>query len=120
MPMMTYVPEEVAAGVVTETGLLTQAVRRARLLRCAMRGLNATQAARVVGCSTATARQVYADQVFRNRVQQEQERVLGVVDSAFAERQLTLHERIERKALDAFKLLEGLMEDEQTPIHLRT
>jgi hypothetical protein len=99
--------------------LVTQAVRRAKLLRCALRGVNAKDAARVVGCSHATAMTVYSDPSFQRRVHEQLEGVFEGVDAGFIDRQMSLHERIEQKAKDAFKVLADMLDNNATPPHLR-
>src|SRR5271170_4085798 len=106
-------------NVEVEPRLLTTALRRARLMRCALRGLDAKMAARVVGCSHATARQVYADPAFRRRVRQGLEGVLEGADAAYVAKQLTLHEQIEHKAQTAFDILTKIMEDDRAQPALR-
>lgn len=95
-------------------GLLRQAVRRAQLLRCALRGLTAKDAAAFVGCSHATACGVYNDPGFRRMVLEKQAGVFEGVDERFEKKQLSLHERIERKAVDAFEKLCDLLDSPET------
>jgi hypothetical protein len=120
--LQTFVDPQVldAIGAVeTDPRLLTVALRRARLLRCALRGLNAKAASRVVGCSHHTARAVYADPAFKARVRAQFGQVFEGIDDAYATAQLTLHERIEGVASKAFDLLQQIMEDETKQPALR-
>jgi hypothetical protein len=111
--------EELEAAPAFDERLLTVALRRARLLRCALRGLNAKAAAKIVGCSMQTAQQVYRDPAFRRRVNEQFAGVFSDVDAAYAAAQLSIHERIEGVAGRAFELLEEIMEDETKQPALR-
>lgn len=78
--------------------LLTTSVTRVQLLRLAMKGLNAKQAAAVVGCHEQTARGHYAEPEFRRAVLAKVEAAFEGVDAAFAERKRDLHEMLEEQA----------------------
>lgn len=97
-------------GVLSPTRLLSQAVRRARLLRLAQRGLPATQAARAIGCSPGVAAEAYRDPAFRRAVLGKIEGMFAEVDASYEQRQLTLHERITAKGDAAFDRLCMLLE----------
>jgi hypothetical protein len=94
--------------------LMTQAVRRAQLLRLALRGVNAKKAAEVIGCSHATARAVYADPEFRKGCLGRLDDAFADIDASFATRKRSLIERMEEKAEVAFETLVGLLEAHDT------
>lgn len=90
-------------------GLLKSAVQRAQLKRLALRGLNATEAARVVGCSPYTARAVFRDPGFREGVLGGVDRAFQEVDVAWAAKRQSWAEKLEEAADKAFvKLVEVL------------
>lgn len=99
--------------------ILQVALRRAQLLRCALRGLTAKAAAKIVGCSEGTVASTYRDPAFRKQVYDKFNGVFSDIDAGFADRKLALHEKLERKAGEAFDLLSDLMDSEETPVHLR-
>lgn len=96
-------------------GQLRQAVRRAHLLRLAMKGLNATEAAQVVGCAPETARAVYSDVEFRKAVLGGMERVFEGIDSEFVRRKASLHEMLEEQAYSSFTALQELLQEDIHP-----
>lgn len=108
-----------AAHDVRDARILQVGLRRAQLLRCALRGLTAKAASRIVGCSESTACAVYRDPEFRRSVYNKFNSVFEDIDAGLANRKLALFERIEHKASDAFSLLEDLMDSDETPVHLR-
>jgi len=85
-------------GLEVRDRLLTTSVTKAQLLRLAMKGLNATQAAKVVGCSAETARSHYATPDFRRAVLAKVEEAFEGIDLAFAERRKDLHQMLEEQA----------------------
>lgn len=99
--------------------ILQVALRRAQLLRCALRGMTAKAASRIVGCSEGTAAAIYRDPAFRKQVYDKFTGVFADIDAGFADRKLALHERLEHKASEAFQLLSDLMDSDETPVHLR-
>lgn len=94
--------------------LLTTAITRAQLLRGALQGLTATQAAVVCKCSAATARHVYADPSFKAEVLKKVEAAFEGVDLTFVERKKTTFERIQEYGDKAFDELISIMEDTDT------
>lgn len=96
--------------------LMTQAVRRASLLRLALRGVNATKAAEVVGCSVATARAVYADPTFRASAIGRLDEAFADIDQGLATKKATLIERMSAKADEAFDMLCDIMDDPNTRV----
>lgn len=99
--------------------LLTSAVLRVQLLRLAMKGVNATRAAEMLGCAPETARRHYADPTFRRAVLGKVDDAFVGVDAAFAEQKKTLHERLAEKADKAFEELCVLLDSQNTPMHLK-
>ena len=93
--------------------LLKTSVTKTQLLRLAMKGLNATQAAKVVGCSAETARGHYADPEFRRAVLSRVEQAFEGIDQAFIERRKDLHELLEEQAYRSCEELMQLVEDPQ-------
>ena len=96
------------------------AVRRAQLLRLAMRGVDATTASRLVGCRPETARKVYADPAFRRLALGKVEGAFAGIDSAYFERKKGLHERLTEKCERAFEELVSILEDPSTSPVLKT
>jgi hypothetical protein len=93
-------------------GLLKSAVRRTQLLRLAMRGMDAKQAALAVGCSHAHALQVYREPEFRRQALAKVESAFASIDASFAAHKLSLHEQIEEQAERSFlNLVELLNQD---------
>lgn len=99
-----------AQDALPPTRLLSQAVRRARLLRLAQRGITAKRAAEAIGCSPGVAAEVYRDPAFRRAVLGKVDAMFAEVDAAYEQRQLTLHERITAKGDAAFDRLCMLLE----------
>ncbi len=98
-------------GLELRDRLLTTSVTRAQLLRLAMKGLNATQAAKVVGCHEATARSHYATPDFRRAVLAKVEEAFEGIDAAFIERKASLHEMLEEQAYKSCQELIELVSD---------
>lgn len=96
--------------------LMTQAVRRAQLLRLAMRGVTANKAAEILGCSAATARVVYSDPMFRAHCLGQLEEAFADIDTAYAEKKATMVERMGAKAEDAFNALCEMLDDPNTKV----
>jgi hypothetical protein len=98
-------------GLELKDRLLTTSVMRVQLLRLAMKGLNATQAAKVVGCHESTARAHYAQSDFRRAVLDKVEQAFEGIDQAFAEKKRSLHEMLEEQASrsceELIQMLEG-------------
>lgn len=99
--------------------LVRQAVRRVQLLRLALKGLNAKQAAQVVGCSHQTALQIYADPEFRRACLSKLEGAFAGIDDTFARSHLSLHERLAEKSTAAFEVLCTMLDSESTHPSLR-
>lgn len=100
--------------------LIHTASRRAQLLRLAARGINAKDAALMVGVNPQTARGIYADPRFRQDVQKLIDNAFEGVDSNWARKKKTMHERLEEVADRSFEILETMLEDAATPKPLRT
>ena len=99
--------------------LLTTSVTRVQLLRLAMKGLNATQAAKVVNCSPETARQHYADPEFRRAVLARVNEAFEGIDASFRERKATLHELLEEQAYKSCIELIDMVKDDSLHPSLR-
>jgi hypothetical protein len=99
---------------------LMTGVRRAQLKRLAMRGLNATEAAAMVGCSPGTARSVYADPEFRKEVLAKVNGAFSESDEKFVFKRRGWTERFDEQADKAFNLLSELMESETVATGDRT
>ena len=97
-----------------EDKTLINAVVRTRLKRLAMRGMNATQAAEEVGWSPQTVRNVYRDPSFRQEVLGSLEGVFSEVDTIFKDTQMSMNEKMELRACEAFDLMWELMKSEDT------
>ncbi len=93
--------------------LLAGAVLRTQLLRLAMKGVNATQAAKVVGVSSATAREVYREPEFRAEVLKKVNGAFEDIDAAFSSKKKTLHELIDEQAYRSCESLIDMLQDEQ-------
>lgn len=107
-----HLPDSVALDVQpSQRGLLTTAVTRTQLLRLAMKGVNATRAAELVGCSPETARRHYADPSFRKHVLGKVDDAFRDVDAAFVLEKKSLHERISEQAERSFEELQVLLQD---------
>lgn len=106
-------------GVEERTRLLKQAVLRRQLLRLAMKGVDATQAARIVGCSKWTTREIYREPRFRQEVMGKVEGAFADIDHIFREKKKSLHERIDEQAERSFEGLVSLLDDTDTSNHLK-
>lgn len=87
--------------------LLRSAVLRVQLVRLAMKGLPASQAAAHLGISPATARIYYQEASFRQEVLGKVEGAFADVDVSFVTKRKTLHERLDEQAEASF---DGLLE----------
>lgn len=85
-----------------ETRLLRTSVTRTQLLRLAMRGLHASEAAKVLGIHVSTARSHYSDPDFRRAVLAKVDGAFSDVDAAFIERTKTMTEKLEEQAHKSF------------------
>lgn len=94
--------------------LLPQAIRRAQMLRLALRGVNAKRASEIMSCSYATAREVYSDPGFRKACLGRLDDAFTDTDAAFAEKKKSLVERLEEKAEVAFEILCDMLETPET------
>lgn len=92
---------------VEEARLLSTAVVRSQLMRLAQKGLNASEAAKVVGISAQTARLHYA--AFRREVLERVESVFADVDAAYAGKRKLLHEMLEEQAYSSFEELVSML-----------
>lgn len=101
---------------ITDTRLLKTAVLRSQLLRLAQKGLNATEASKVLTISSATARMHYSDPSFRREVLGAMERAFEGIDADFAAKRKSLHDLIEAQAYDSFhQLVDMLNADDLHP-----
>lgn len=91
--------------------LLSTLVTRSQLLRLAMKGLNASEAAKIVGCHPQTARTHYADPSFRDEVRKRVDGAFADVDEAYTERRKSLHELLEDQSVRSFTDLVGMLGD---------
>lgn len=94
----------------TEKRAMHGAVLRMALLRMAMRGASAREAAKVIGCHYNTAKTYYSDPAFKRAVFQRVEEAFGELDSASASRARSLHALIEEQALKSFEDLVGMLQ----------
>lgn len=94
---------------VEDARLLSTAVVRSQLMRLAQKGLNASEAAKLVGISAATARSHYA--AFRTELLQRVESVFADVDAAYAGKRKLLHEMLEEQAYRSFEDLVSMLDD---------
>jgi len=99
--------------------LMTSSVLRAQLLRLAVRGCSATEAARVLKCHPQTAMKIYADPDFRKAAIRKLDRAFGLTDEDFAVEKRSLILRLQEKAENAFSLLCDLLESNDTQPALR-
>ena len=106
------VPARISAelAVEAEPRLLKTAVIRAQLLRCALRGLNAKQAAAVVKCSHSVALSAYSDPGFRESAMKQLNAAFEGVDAGFVEKKESWFDRLDRAADKAFEELMGMLE----------
>jgi len=102
-----------------QSRILRVEVNRIQLLRCAMKGMDAVQAAAVVGLHPQTVRSYYEDPSFREAVRMKVDLALGGVDKAYAKRRKTLHEMIDEQAERSFVDLVTMLEDPELPAHHR-
>lgn len=93
-----------------ETRLLRTSVTRIQLQRLAMRGLHASEAAKLLGISSATARSHYSDPDFRRAVLSKVDGAFIGTDAEFIERARTLTERLEEQATKSFQALQEMLE----------
>lgn len=91
--------------------LLSTEVCRAQLLRLAMKGLPAAQAAKVVGCSAETARAHYRSPDFRRACLAKVEAAFEGIDEQLFQKQKSLHEKIEEQASRSCDELIMMVED---------
>lgn len=93
--------------------LLKTSVTKMQLIRLAMKGLNATEAAKVVGIHEQTARSHYADPEFRRAVLSKVDAAFAGVDAAFTEKRKTLHELLEEQAYKSCINLMAMLENDE-------
>ena len=101
-------------GLTGDRRLVRSAIIRLQLERLAMRGVNATRAAELVGCHRDTSRGVYRDPRFKKKVLGKINAALGEVDQTIFKEKKDLHARLAEKCEDAFQKLCDLMEDPET------
>jgi|SRR5580658_1309347 hypothetical protein len=87
--------------------------RRLELLRLAMRGYSAKQAAESLEIPYSAALQEYRDREFRALAFGRLEHAFAEIDGNFEEEKKSLHERLAEKSNDAFRVLCELLEDEE-------
>lgn len=128
MPHTTQIDETMLEGQASaasevETRLLTTSVVRTRLVRLAMRGLNAKEAAKLVGIHELSARTHYRDPDFRRAVLSRVDGAFAGTDAEFVEKSKTLTERIEEQASKSFedlvRMLDPLQFGEKINANLR-
>lgn len=106
-----------AGGVVSiEDHKILQAVQRAKLKRLAMKGVNAKQAAKLVGLCKETVQAIYRDEGFKRDVLAAVNEAFDEVDDQFRMKQRTIHEEMEMLALDAFDKLKSYITEESNNI----
>lgn len=93
---------------------LPKEVMRARLLRLALRGQNARQAAQACGYAYDTVRRIYADPAFQADFRKRVDLAFEDVDTEFIQSQKSLADKVSEKANTAFTVLCELLESEQT------
>lgn len=98
----------VEAGL--EKRLLRSSVTRIQLQRLAMRGMHATEAAKVLGIHPHTARSHYSDPDFRKAVIAKVDGAFGSTDAAFLERTKSMTERLEEQATKSFEALQLMLD----------
>lgn len=107
-----------APGPEVETRLLSTSVLRTKLLRLAMRGMIASEAAKVVGCHPATARGHYQDPAFRKAVIGRVEGAFAGTDVAFLESTKTMAEKLEEQAAKSFDELKGMLDGKYGEVNM--
>lgn len=112
MKSLVDVPE-----AVSDARLLSTAVLRSQLMRLAQKGLNATEASKVVGCSPQTARLHYS--AFRTEVIQRVESIFADIDAAYANKRKDLHQALEEQAYTSFEDLVAMLGDDKLHPALR-
>lgn len=109
-----------AAGLAAESaasaepGLLRAQVLRAQLLRLATRGLNAREAAQIVGYAHHTVQKYYREPDFQATVRRRVEHALGDGDERVLEQRMTLADRLRQKSETAFTVLCEMLDDPAT------
>lgn len=117
MPSPTRWKEEDKVNPV-EQRLLTSSLVRVQLMRLAMKGMSATEAARVLGIQPSTAMRHYRSKEFREAVLKKVEGAFADVDRSFEEKQKTLHEKLEEQAAKSFDDLVRMLSDKSlAPAH---
>lgn len=118
---MAQLPDDFALslGGFERKALLKGLVLRQQLIRLAMKGLNATRAAALVGCGKDTARGVYRDPDFRKEVLSRVDGAFVDVDNLFVETRKSIHERLAEKAEKAFDVLCDMLDSEETMPSIR-
>lgn len=91
--------------------LLRMAVLRAQLQRLALKGMDATSAARLLKVDPSTVRRHYADPAFRRMVLGKLETAFEGVDESFKAKRAGLHELLEEQAYKSFESLQTMLED---------
>lgn len=118
MPTTLELPDhlvDVDAVEPLDRGLLRTAVQRTQLLRLAMKGLNARQASKIVGCSSSQAALIYREPEFRQLALARVEAAFSGIDASYVEHKRSLHEQIEAQAEQSFLELVELLKEEIHP-----
>lgn len=111
MPSAEYAPHRMGVtDADLKTRLMRTAVDRIRLKRLAMRGINASEAAKIIGCHAETARTHYSDPAFRHEVTDMVDSAFAGTDAAFLERTKSLTERLEEQAGKSFQALIDMLD----------
>lgn len=97
--------------------LLRIEVTKSQLLRLAMKGLNATEAAKVLDLHPSTVRGYYREPAFRTAVLKKVEGVFEDIDVAYLNKRKSLHEMLEEQAYRSCQDLIAMLDDEETPLH---
>jgi hypothetical protein len=98
---------------------LRRAILFTKLLRCAIRGMSAKEAAKYVGCWRGVAQEIYRDPSFRAQVRERVESSMASGDAEFMQREQTLQDKIAAASNKAFDVLQEMLEDTQQDPRLR-
>ena len=107
--------EQLTKSHAVETRLITTSVLRIQLMRLAMKGMTATDAAKALGCCSKTALMHYKSKEFRQAVFNKVEHAFEDIDQTFVEQKKTLHEKLEEQAARSFEDLVNMLGDEKLP-----
>lgn len=99
-----------------QSRLLKTEIAKLQILRLAMEGKTATEAAKVMGLSAETVRGYYRDPEFRLAARKKVEAAFADVDGAFRERRKTLHEMLEEQAYRSCEDLIEMLNSDDAPL----